>query len=134
MCQFSAYAEQTRDARQGEDLVVSMAPHGSSHWLTGPGKPDIAVCIPNQAPLAIQIAGSDEVRGGNFEHIGRADSLVFMDGKQERVALNDIPCGSKVRILALSVSAPLAPAPIATETATDGARDGGLVAVGARST
>ena len=55
MCQFSAYADNTRDAVQGEDLVISQAPHGGSHWLTEPGKPDCAVCIPDSAVLAVQI-------------------------------------------------------------------------------
>jgi hypothetical protein len=111
MCQFSALAENTRDARQGEDLVVSMAPHASSHWLTEPGKPDVAVCIPHDAPLALQIAGSSEVRGGRFEHRGNVDSVVYLDGAKERVALNNIPCGSKARVLALSAHTPLAQVP-----------------------
>ena len=65
MCQFSAFADNTRDARQGEDLVVSTAPHGGSHWLTEPGKPDCAVCIPDSAVLAVQIP-NQPVRGANF--------------------------------------------------------------------
>src|SRR5258708_37876479 len=100
MCQYSAYAEWTRDARQGEDLVVSNAPHASSHWLTEPGKPHIAVCIPNQAPLAVQVAGSTEIRGANFEHQGWVDFLGFIDRDRERVALNHVPCESKTRGLA----------------------------------
>src|SRR6266851_4294907 len=118
MCQYSAYAEWTRDARQGEDLVVTNAPHAGSHWLTEPGKPQIAVCIPNQAPLAVQVAGSTEVRGANFEHQGWVDYLRFIDRDRERVALNDIPCGSKARVLALAARAPRAPVVRAAEPAT----------------
>ena len=38
MCMYSVTAENSRDARQGEDLVVTQAIHGQSNWLTGGGQ------------------------------------------------------------------------------------------------
>ncbi|HVO29064.1 MAG TPA: hypothetical protein VMT81_03725 [Candidatus Paceibacterota bacterium] len=108
MCQYSTNERNTRDARQNEDLTITCAPHGGSNWLTEPGKPDIAVCIPNKAPLAVQVSGSDEIRGANFKQSdqpinGDYDFLVFLNpnGENEIVALNNLPCGTMVRVLAL---------------------------------
>lgn len=108
MCQYSAYAEDTRDAQKGETLVISTAPHGGSHWLTEPGAPDVAVCIPQFATLAVQIAGSSEVRGATFEqleqpHNGSYDFLVFIGSPYGRVALDDLPCGTTATVLTLTV-------------------------------
>jgi hypothetical protein len=114
MCQFSATAENTRDARKGEDLVVSRAPHGASHWLTEPRKPGCAVCIPNAAVLAVQIPNG-AVRGAHFEqrkqHVsGHFDFLNFLDGEKESVPLDELRLGTGVRVLQLeSVGRPVVP-------------------------
>ena len=38
MCMYSVTADNSRDAEQGEDLVLTRAPHGISNWLTEAGK------------------------------------------------------------------------------------------------
>ena len=106
MCMFSVTAENSRDARQGEDLVVSQASHGCSNWLTQAGKPGIAVCVPHTAVLAVQLP-KQAVRGATFEQAkqpdknGRQDFLNYLDGKKERVALDDLPKRTKIRVLHL---------------------------------
>lgn len=100
MCQFSATADNQRDARQGEDLRVTKAPHGGSNWLTSVGKTNCAVCIPNTAVLAVQLP-DQQTRGCNFQHTPGGDFLKFLDGKQERISLNKLALGSGVRVLTL---------------------------------
>jgi hypothetical protein len=122
---YSAVAEHTRDAIQGEDLVVSPAPHGCSNWLTSSGKSHVAVCIPNKAALAVQQAGSDRVRGANFVHLqnpdkGHYDFLDYIDGNRARVALDRLPRDTKVRVLCLRPSINPDPLPAHT-TATEAA-------------
>jgi len=109
MCMYSVTAENTRDAKQGEDLVISPAPHGCSNWLTSSGKSNIAVCIPHKAALAVQQPGSDQVRGANFIHLrnpvqGHYDFMDYIDGNHERVALARLPRDTKVRVLCLTPS------------------------------
>jgi hypothetical protein len=125
MCMFSATAENQRDARVGEDLVVSRAPHGVSKWLTAPGVPDCAVCNPDTAILAIQVPGGT-VRGASFRNLekpvdGNFDFLEYLDGGKERVALNNMPLGTNVRVLSLAaarnIPAPPIPAVIGKRTA-----------------
>ncbi len=127
MCAFSATTENTRDARRGETLVVSPAPHGVSNakWLTESGKPGIAVCVPPGAVLSIQKPGKKEVRGATFEQAkNQQDFLNFLDGKKERMALNDVPSGTMITLLQY--------APIATP-ATPVAEQGELVTAGSRN-
>lgn len=106
MCMYSVTAENSRDARQGEDLVVTLAPHGGSNWLTEAGKPNIAVCVRDTAVLAVQLR-DESVRGASFEQArvpderGNRDFLVYLDGEKERVALSSLPVMTKVRVLHL---------------------------------
>lgn len=124
MCMYSATAENSRDARQGEDLSVTQAPHGCSNWLTENGKPNIAVCIPHSAVLAVQLP-KQAVRGASFEQAkrlvnndGNRDFINYLDGGRERVALNDLPKSTKIRVLHLFANvgrAPVIPATIGRE-------------------
>ena len=106
MCMYSVTAQNSRDARQGEDLVVTRAPHGASNWLTEAGKPNVAVCVPNTAVLGVQLR-DESIRGASFEQAsvpderGNRDFLVYLDGEQERIALNSLPIMTKVRVLHL---------------------------------
>jgi hypothetical protein len=106
MCMYSVTAQNSRDARQGEDLVVTRAPHGSSNWLTEAGKPNIAVCVPNTAVLGVQLS-DESTRGASFEQArvpderGDRDFLVYLDGEKERVALSSLSVTTKVRVLHL---------------------------------
>ena len=106
MCMYSVTAQNSRDARQGEDLVVTRAPHGGSNWLTEAGKPNVAVCVPNTAVLGVQLA-DESTRGASFEQArvpderGNRDFLVYLDGQKERVALNSLAVMTKVRVLHL---------------------------------
>ena len=108
---YSVTAQNSRDARQGEDLVVTRAPHGGSNWLTEAGKPDIAVCVRNTAVLAVQLP-DESIRGASFEQArvpderGHRDFLVYLDGEKERVALSSLPVMTKVRVLHLFADAP----------------------------
>jgi hypothetical protein len=103
---YSVTAENSRDARQGEDLVVTRAPHGSSNWLTEAGKSATAVCVRNTAVLAVQLP-HESVRGASFEQApvpderGHRDFLKYLDGEKERVALSALPLMTKVRVLHL---------------------------------
>jgi hypothetical protein len=114
MCMYSVTAQNSRDARQGEDLVVSPASHGCSNWLTEAGKPGIAVCVPHTAALAVQFP-NQAVRGATFEQVdlpevyGSGDFLNFLDGEKERVSLDDIPRQTKVRVLHLHAIAGITP-------------------------
>jgi hypothetical protein len=107
---YSVTAQNSRDARQGEDLVVTRAPHGSSNWLTEPGKPKIAVCVPNTAVLGVQLP-DESTRGASFEQArvpderGNRDFLVYLDGEKERVALSSLTVMTKVRVLHLFANA-----------------------------
>ena len=100
MCMYSVTAENSRDAKQGEDLTVTQAPHGGSNWLTEASKPNIAVCVRNTAALAIQLP-NQPVRGASFEQAqqpddhGNRDFLNYLDGEKERVALNNLPSMTK---------------------------------------
>lgn len=116
MCMYSVTAENSRDARQGEDLVVTRAPHGGSNWLTEAGKPGIAVCVRHTAVLAVQLHG-ESIRGASFEQArmpderGNRDFLIYLDGEKERVALSSLPSMTKVRVLHLFANlSPEAPA------------------------
>jgi hypothetical protein len=106
MCMYSVTAQNSRDARQGEDLVVTRAPHGGSNWLTEAGKPNIAVCVPNTAVLGVQLP-DESTRGASFEQArvpderGNRDFLVYLDGEKERVALSSLSVMTKVRVLHL---------------------------------
>ena len=106
MCMYSVTAQNSRDARQGEDLVVTRAPHGASNWLTEAGKPDVAVCVPHTAVLGVQLP-DDSTRGALFEQArvpderGNRDFLVYLDGEREHVALSSLPETTKVRVLHL---------------------------------
>jgi hypothetical protein len=106
MCMYSVTAQNSRDARQGEDLVITRAPHGGSNWLTEAGKPTVAVCVRNTAVLAIQLP-DESTRGASFEQArvpdehGNRDFLVYLDREKERVALNNLPITTKVRVLHL---------------------------------
>lgn len=106
MCMYSVTAQNSRDARQGEDLVVTRAPHGGSNWLTEAGKPNVAVCVPNTAVLGVQLP-DESTRGASFEQArvpderGNRDFLVYLDGEKERVALSSLPGMTKVRVLHL---------------------------------
>jgi hypothetical protein len=106
MCMYSVTARNSRDARQGEDLTITQAPHGSSNWLTEAGKSNVAVCVPNTAALAVQLP-NQSVRGAWFEQArhsdehGNRDFLNYLDGEKERVALNDLPRMTKIRVLRL---------------------------------
>jgi len=106
MCMYSVTAQNSRDAKQGEDLVITQAPHGTSNWLTEAGKPAIAVCVRNTAVLAVQLP-HESVRGASFEQApvaderGHRDFLRYLDGEKERVALSALPLMTKVRVLSL---------------------------------
>jgi len=106
MCMYSVTAQNSRDARQGEDLVVTRAPHGASNWLTEAGKPNVAVCVPHTAVLAVQLP-DESTRGAWFEQArvpderGNRDFLVYLDGEKERVALSSLPVRTNVRLLHL---------------------------------
>ena len=106
MCMYSVTAQNSRDARQGEDLVVTRAPHGGSNWLTEAGKPNVAVCVPNTAVLGVQFP-DESTRGASFEQArvpderGNRDFVVYLDGERERVALSSLPVMTKVRVLHL---------------------------------
>ena len=110
MCMYSVTAQNSRDARQGEDLVVTRAPHGGSNWLTEEGKPNVAVCVPYTAVLGVQLP-DQSIRGASFEQArvsderGNRDFLVYLDGEKERVALNSLPVMTKVRVLHLFANA-----------------------------
>ena len=111
MCMYSVTAANSRDARQGEDLVITRAPHGGSNWLTEPNKPGIAVCVRNTAVLAVQLP-NEITRGASFEQSPHADEhgdrdfLNFLDGEKERIALNRLPSQTKVRVLHLFANMP----------------------------
>jgi hypothetical protein len=120
---YSVTAQNSRDARQGEDLVVTRAAHGGSNWLTEAGKSNIAVCVPDTAVLAVQLP-SEPVRGASFEQAkhpderGHRDFLNYVDGEQERVPLSALPPMTKVRVLHLfanRVRAATAPAALKPE-------------------
>jgi hypothetical protein len=102
MCLYSVTAQNSRDARQGEDLVVTRAPHGGSNWLTEACKPHVAVCVPNTAVLGVQLP-DESTRGASFEQArvpderGNRDFLVYLDGEKERVALSSLPLMTKAR-------------------------------------
>jgi hypothetical protein len=104
MCKASEYAENTRDARNNEDLVATRAPFGIETWLTEPGKPECAVCIQNTALLAVQTPNGP-VRGANFvqrsyaDMAGNYDFVRFLDGERELLAVNYLPEGSGVRVV-----------------------------------
>ena len=106
MCMYSVTAGNSRDARQGEDLIVTRAPHGGSNWLTEEGKSDFAVCVPDTAVLAVQLP-NQSVRGASFEQATRTnedgdrDFLNYLDGEKERVALSGLPAMTKIRVLHL---------------------------------
>jgi hypothetical protein len=108
---YSVTAENSRDARQGEDLVVTRAPHGGTNWLTEPGKSDVAVCVTNRAVLAVQLP-NESVRGASFEQAtqpderGNRDFLNYLDGEKERVPLRSLPIMTKVRVLHLFANTP----------------------------
>jgi hypothetical protein len=108
---YSVTAENSRDARQGEDLVVTRAPHGGSNWLTEVGKPATAVCVRNTAVLAVQLP-AESVRGASFEQApvpderGHRDFLKYHDGDKERVALSALPLMTTVRVLHLFANTP----------------------------
>jgi len=123
MCMYSITAENSRDAWQGEDLTVTQASHGCSNWLTEAGKAGIAVCVPNTAVLAVQLP-KQAVRGASFEQAkqpdedGRRDFLNYLDGAKERVALDDLPKKTKIRVLHLFANvgpAPAIPAALGSE-------------------
>ena len=105
MCWFSVNAENTRDAKQGENLVVTQAPHGASNWLTSPGDAGTAVCVRGNAQTAVERPDVAGVRGATFEQQskpdehGRRDFMNYIDGAKEKVALNDLPPDTKVRVL-----------------------------------
>ena len=111
MCMYSVTAQNSRDARQGEDLVVTRAPHGGSNWLTEAGKPNVAVCVPNTAVLGVQFP-DESTRGASFEQArvpderGNRDFVVYLDGERERVALSSLPVMTKVRVLHLFANRP----------------------------
>jgi hypothetical protein len=114
---YSVTAQNSRDARQGEDLVVTRAPHGGSNWLTEAGKPNVAVCVRNTAVLAVQLPDGS-TRGASFEQArvpdehGNRDFLVYLDGEKDRVALSSLPVMTKVRVLHLFANtSPQAAAP-----------------------
>jgi hypothetical protein len=124
---YSVTAGNSRDARQGEDLTVTQAPHGSSKWLTEAGKPNIAVCVRNTAVLAVQLP-NQPVRGASFEQAwqpdahGNRDFLNYLDGENERVALNDLPRTTIIRVLHLFANTgptPTVPAALDSESAGD---------------
>jgi hypothetical protein len=129
---YSVTAENSRDAQQGEDLKVTQASHGQSNWLTGGGKPNIAVCVPHTAVLAVQLP-KQAVRGATFEQAkqpdaeGNRDFLNFLDGAKERVPLNHLPKQTKVRVLHLH--AHHAPATLVIPAAI-GEAEGELVGAG----
>ena len=106
MCMYSVTAQNSRDARQGEDLVVTRAPHGGSNWLTETVKPNVAVCVPHTAVLGVQLP-DESTRGASFEQArvpderGNRDFVVYLDGERERVALSSLPVMTKVRVLHL---------------------------------
>jgi len=106
ICMYSVTTRNSRDARQGEDLTITQAPHGGSNWLTEAGKSDVAVCVPNTAALAVQLP-YQSVRGAWFEQArqpdehGNRDFLNYLDGEKDRVALNDLPRMTKIRVLRL---------------------------------
>ena len=132
MCMYSVTAENSRDARQGEDLVVTRAPHRSSNWLTEAGKPAIAVCVRNTAVLAVQLP-YESVRGASFEQgpdeRGHRDFLKYLDGERERVALSALPLMTKVRVLHLFANS----VPEVIPTALEQGDEKELVAAGASS-
>ena len=132
MCMYSVTAANSRDAAQGEDLVVTQATHGQSNWLTGGGKPNIAVCVPHTAVLAVQLPNQG-VRGATFEQAqkedaeGNRDFLNFLDGEKERMALNYVPKQTKIRVLHLRAANLNGTAPIIPTTIATNANDGELV-------
>jgi len=117
---YSVTAENSRDARQGEDLVVTRAPHGGSNWLTEAGKPATAVCVRNTAVLAVQLP-DESIRGASFEQApvpderGHRDFLKYLDGAKERVALSSLPLMTKVRVLHLFAITPPEVIPVTFE-------------------
>jgi hypothetical protein len=123
MCMYSVTAENSRDARQGEDLVVTRAPHGGSNWLTEAADPKTAVCVRHTAVLAVQLS-REPVRGASFEQApfpderGNRDFLKYLDGDNERVALNVLPVLTKVRVLHLFANStpPIVPVDLTPES------------------
>ena len=130
MCMYSVTAQNSRDARQGEDLVVTRAPHGASNWLTEAGKPDVAVCVPHTAVLGVQLP-DDSTRGALFEQArvpdecGNRDFLVYLDGEKERVALNSLIVMTKIRVLHLFANA--SPEPVSPRVLEAEHNQGALV-------
>jgi hypothetical protein len=108
---YSVTAENSRDARQSEDLIVTRAPHGGSNWLTEAGKSNVAVCIPDTAVLAVQLP-NESVRGASFEQAripderGNRDFLKYLDGDKERVPLRGLPIMTRIRVLHLLANTP----------------------------
>ena len=138
MCMYSVTAGNSRDAKQGEDLVVTRAPHGGSNWLTEAGKPNVAVCVPDTAVLALQLP-NQSVRGASFEQAlhsdeyGNRDFLNYLDGERERVALNWLPAMTKVRVLHLfanSGRAVVVPAVLHSSAPLDSESEGAVVGAG----
>lgn len=109
MCQFSSTAERTRKAEQGEKLTVTESPHGAISWVTAPGCPDVAVCLMPGTILAVETdASPGVVRGARFEQDPdvpdhQADSIVYLDGREERMLLYRLWLGTKVQVLQLPV-------------------------------
>jgi len=135
MCMYSVTAENSRDAKQGEDLVVTRAPHGGSNWLTEAGKSNIAVCVRNTAVLAVQLP-NESVRGASFQQApfpdegANRDFLNYLDGSKERVALSALPVMTKVRVLHLFANT----TPPVVPTVPQAENDEKLVGTGAGST
>jgi hypothetical protein len=140
MCMYSVTAGNSRDARQGEDLVVTRAPHGGSNWLTEAGKSAVAVCVRNTAVLAVQLP-NESVRGASFEQAlhpdeqGNRDFLNYLDGERERLALNVLPAMTRIRVLHLfanseSARALVVPAILNSSAPPDSESEGDMVGAG----
>ncbi len=54
MCWFSAHEVlSTRNAIEGEELVVQEFPEAGRRWVASPGDPQVAVCLPDRCSLRL---------------------------------------------------------------------------------
>jgi hypothetical protein len=129
MCWFSAHERlPTRDAIEGEELVVRQFPDLGRRWLASPEEPDVAVCICNGCNLRLsEVPGElQALLGIGPEAVARfqqnylaprkllrrflppenlQDVLVFPGGNHFPVG--HLPIGMRIDVLSTRIPAPL---------------------------
>ncbi len=126
MCWFSADENlSTRDAIEGEELVVQELQNTSRRWVVSPNQPDTAVCLPHRCSLRLSEVpeklqkllhiGSEAIavfhesyvpEGAAPQRIGflsaARDVLVFASGCHMYVGV--LPLGIRIDVLSAGVA------------------------------